>query len=225
MLRSADDRPHDDPPHPTAPTAAAPDQSEVSASATDYLNDLDLVLPKDGDELRIVDRERGWVEAIRHLANGAEEGTPFLTPAGLEEVWKILAASGEWLRELKTEEPGDVPTAAECLPPDAPLWKVAEAHCIIQKHFSADFLASAWYKLAPLPTGQWAVQYGAWCQGVGTVDQMWTLKESQAECVRAFLTATVELLQRPLVQPLDRVQDVARKRLVEKLRRHGEEVG
>ncbi|MFO0847172.1 MAG: hypothetical protein U0871_01245 [Gemmataceae bacterium] len=203
----------------TASPPPAPDRGEIAATARTYLADLDRVLPKDGDELRIVDRERGWVEAIRHFVTDG-----LLTPAGLEEAWKILAAGGEWLRELKAEEPGG-PPAAESIPPNVPLWRVAEAHCVIQKYFAADFLASAWYKLAPLPTGQWAVQYGAWCQGVGTVDQLWALKDSRAACVWAFLTAVTGLLEKDLPRPLGRVQEKARRKLVEKLRRHGEEVG
>lgn len=74
---------------------------------------LDLVTHTDGDELQLVSRERGWIEAIQYLA---EKG--MLTPAGEAEAAKLVAASSEWANGLACDEldtpsspsdPGDEP--------------------------------------------------------------------------------------------------------------------
>lgn len=52
--------------------------------------------PADGTEAEAVMRERGWMEAVRHLA--ARGG---LSHAGRVEAGKLLAASEDWLREQR----------------------------------------------------------------------------------------------------------------------------
>ena len=63
------------------------------------LEQLDRVTPKDGDEMAEVDKERGWLEAIRHFA---ERG--MLTTDGQEEAAKIITASAEWMTGLAMDE-------------------------------------------------------------------------------------------------------------------------
>lgn len=86
----------------------------VPMTAAALLARLDDVLPADGDEMLDLFRERGWVEALRHLS---ERG--MLTPAGEAEVATILAAVGEWADGLAVDE-YDWPTAPP-VPADDPV--------------------------------------------------------------------------------------------------------
>ena len=85
---------------------AQPNSCEVADASADYLSDLRAAAPRDGDDLRLVERERGCVEAIRHFARSG-----LLTPDGLVEAWKILASGGDWLRELEGDR--DLPPRPE----------------------------------------------------------------------------------------------------------------
>ena len=61
-----------------------------------HLDDLSAERPADATDREAVDRERGWMEAVRHLA--ARGG---LTHAGVVEADRLLAASRDWLREQR----------------------------------------------------------------------------------------------------------------------------
>ncbi len=87
-------------------TTAQPTPREITEASADYLSDLRAAAPRDGDDLRLVERERGCVEAIRHFARSG-----LLTPDGLAEAWKILASGGDWLRELEADR--DLPPRPE----------------------------------------------------------------------------------------------------------------
>ena len=63
----------------------------VVGRAVDLLARFEAVVPADGDALCELCKERGWVEALKYLA---ERG--LLTPAGVAETGLILAASSEW---------------------------------------------------------------------------------------------------------------------------------
>ena len=108
----------------------------------------------------------------------------------------------------------DVPPT---VPGDPPLFRVAEALCVVRRAFAADFLAVAWVRHAPLPDGRWALQFGGWCQGVGTADHPWAAYPTRAEGLARFLAAAGDLCIRPVPGGLDRVQETARKRLLAKL--------
>lgn len=54
--------------------------------------------PADGDELRLLYRERGWIEAIRHLV---ENG--MLNEEGLDGATKVVAASADWVGTLDAD--------------------------------------------------------------------------------------------------------------------------
>ena len=71
----------------------------IANASTDYLTDLEAVTPRDGDEMRLVERERGAAETIRHLARSG-----MLTEEGLAEARKILSAGREWLHDLETDQ-------------------------------------------------------------------------------------------------------------------------
>lgn len=70
----------------------------LTQQADDQLARLDRVTPKDGDEMNLVYRERGWVEAIEYFAKRG-----MLTPAGETEATKLLAASEEWVGDLSAD--------------------------------------------------------------------------------------------------------------------------
>lgn len=85
----------------------------LHTDADDLLTRLDRVTPKDGDEMTLVYRERGWIEAIEYLAKRG-----MLNPAGEAEAKKLVAASNEWVDGLSSDElvvppvpedPGDDP--------------------------------------------------------------------------------------------------------------------
>ena len=78
----------------------------VVGRAADLLARFDAVVPADGDALRELCKERGWVEALKYLA---ERG--LLTPAGVTEVGHVLAASGEWADGLAADDRGVSPAA------------------------------------------------------------------------------------------------------------------
>lgn len=63
----------------------------ITNAARTLLSRFDSLTPADGDELCLLSKERGWVEALMHLAD-----LGLLTPEGEVEAMKILAASGEW---------------------------------------------------------------------------------------------------------------------------------
>ena len=85
---------------------AQPNSREIADASADYLSDLQAAAPRDGDDLRLAERERGCAEAIRHFARSG-----LLTPDGLAEARKILAAGGDWLRELEADR--DLPPRPE----------------------------------------------------------------------------------------------------------------
>lgn len=68
-------------------------------NAEQLIDRLDAFPPADGHEERIFQRERGWVEAVKHLLERR-----MLTPEGIEEAGKILAASNDWADGLQAEE-------------------------------------------------------------------------------------------------------------------------
>ena len=190
-----------------------PTPHDIAAAAADLITDYDSFPPVDPVERRAVDRERGWAEAVRHFA-----GLGLFTAAGLTEAGKVLAASGDWLGELRADAGG--PAAADALPPDAPLWRVAEAHIVARFDIVADHLAAAWYTLATLPDGQWAVRSGGWCQGVGSDDHTREVYPTKPEALARFFATARGLCTRPVPGDLDWVQDLARTRLLAKLDEH-----
>lgn len=72
---------------------------QLAGRAADLLARFDTVVPADGDALCELFKERGWVEALKQLG---ERG--MLTPAGVAEANRILAASDEWVDGLETDE-------------------------------------------------------------------------------------------------------------------------
>lgn len=84
----------------------------IQDTARALLSRLDSVTPADGDEMSLLFKERGWVEALLHLADNG-----MLTTEGEAEAAKVLAASGEWAAGLQSDfvlppvpdEPGDSP--------------------------------------------------------------------------------------------------------------------
>ena len=56
--------------------------------------------PRDGDEMRLVERGRGTAETIRQVAAGG-----LLTAEGVVEAGKILDAGADWVRELDADLP------------------------------------------------------------------------------------------------------------------------
>jgi hypothetical protein len=66
--------------------------------ADDLLARMDQLTPANGDEMCSLFLERGWVEAVRHLARGG-----MLNPAGLAEAGLLLDASNEWADRLATD--------------------------------------------------------------------------------------------------------------------------
>jgi hypothetical protein len=70
----------------------------LQAAATALLARFDAVTPRDGDELRALDNERGWVEALAHLVRHG-----MLTEEGLGEAAKIFEASAEWVGGFETD--------------------------------------------------------------------------------------------------------------------------
>ncbi len=77
---------------------AQPAPREVADASADYLADLDAVASRDGDELRLVERDRGTAATVRHFA-----ASGLITPEGLAEAGKILAAGREWLGDLDAD--------------------------------------------------------------------------------------------------------------------------
>lgn len=71
----------------------------IVITAETLLSRFDTVAPANGDEMLELFKARGWVEALRYLA---ERG--MLTPEGEAEAAGILAASGEWADGLETDE-------------------------------------------------------------------------------------------------------------------------
>jgi hypothetical protein len=94
----------------------------LTQHAEDQLARLDRVTPKDGDEMNLVYREQGWIEAIKYFAKRGE-----FTAAGEAEASKLIAASAEWVSGLDADElvvppvpdegddPGDAPVVASGL--------------------------------------------------------------------------------------------------------------
>lgn len=87
---------------------ADPDTSTVPAEGTPtpltrriegHLADLTVYSPADTTDREAVMRERGWMEAITHLA--VRGG---LTHAGAVEADKLLDASRDWLREQRDDD-------------------------------------------------------------------------------------------------------------------------
>jgi hypothetical protein len=74
----------------------APTASQINAAAEDYLANLDTVAPADRAEARRLEQERGWADAIRHFVK-----LGMLTPKGMEEARKILAAGEDWLEGFR----------------------------------------------------------------------------------------------------------------------------
>jgi Family of unknown function (DUF6166) len=68
-----------------------------------HLKRLDGYRPADAADRELAAREHGWMEALRHLA--AQDG---LNHAGAVEADKVVAASEEWLRDLRTEPEGRI---------------------------------------------------------------------------------------------------------------------
>lgn len=75
----------------------------LAGRADDLLARLDRVTPADGDEMCSLFLERGWVEAVRHLARGV-----MLTLGGIKEAGLLIAASNEWADGLATDDTGSL---------------------------------------------------------------------------------------------------------------------
>lgn len=86
---------------------------DTTQQAQDLLRHFDTLTPANGDDMRELYKERGWVEAIQYLS---ERG--MLTPEGEQEAGKILAASGEWARDWSSDLTLPPVTAADA---DEPL--------------------------------------------------------------------------------------------------------
>lgn len=67
----------------------------IPTQAEDLLDRLSHVTPSDGDELSLLTREKGWIEAIRHFARHG-----MLTEAGVGEALALMEASHEWVDTL-----------------------------------------------------------------------------------------------------------------------------
>lgn len=87
----------------TNPGGPAP-QLGLQRKAKALLADMDDVTPADGDAMRALFLERGWVEAVEYFAAKGMFGH-----AGVVEAGKLLDASREWLRDQ---------TSGDCGPDD-----------------------------------------------------------------------------------------------------------
>ncbi|MBX9581507.1 MAG: hypothetical protein K2X87_14500 [Gemmataceae bacterium] len=178
-------------------------QLTLTARADQLLAKLDHVTPHDGEGVAAVARERGWVEAARHFA-----ARGLLTPAGVREAGKLLAATADWIAEQDADlDPPVLPPA-----PDIDRGPF-ENHAEPVVSFQAQFMANAWYKLSPQPDGTVGARYGAWCQGVGTLrHDEWTVHEDREAAVRHFVADVRGLLLSG--RKLEPVQEKARDELL-----------
>ena len=82
--------------HPEPDPVPTPDArpTPLTRGLDAHLADLTAYRPADTTDREAVQREAGWMEAVRHLA--ARDG---LTHAGRVEAGHLLAASRDWLRE------------------------------------------------------------------------------------------------------------------------------
>ncbi len=77
-----------------SPSTPIPRPTPLTRRLDAHLTDLAAETPTDETDRLAVMRERGWMEAVRHLA--ARGG---LSHAGRAEAEQVLAASRDWLRE------------------------------------------------------------------------------------------------------------------------------
>lgn len=96
----------------------------LQTNANELLTLFDAVTPANGDELRALDKERGWIEALAYLA---ERG--MLTQEGEAEAADIMAASKAWADEFTTDvvlppvpdDSADAPVVVSCAESTTPL--------------------------------------------------------------------------------------------------------
>jgi hypothetical protein len=70
----------------------------LSRKATALRERMGEFQPGNPDDLRSIERERGWLEAVAHLAKHGG-----LSHAGRVEAGKMVAASGEWFEGVTAE--------------------------------------------------------------------------------------------------------------------------
>ncbi|MBX9580245.1 MAG: hypothetical protein K2X87_08045 [Gemmataceae bacterium] len=191
----------------TAPSVdpVSPRSLALCRRAELLLDRMEQVDPPDMDVLRALAEERGWVDAVRFFAL---KGT--LTPEGLADAEESLAETEGWVAEQLAAEDAD-----EEEPPTLPAVDRGpfENHAEPVVSFQAMFMANAWYQLSPQPDGPVGIRYGAWCQGIGTLNHDgWTAHEDRETAIRHFVADVRELLKPVKQEP---VQEKARDELLQ----------